>query len=102
MLFRSDIFVMPSIYETFGIVYIEAMSQGLPLIYTRGQGFDGQFKEGEVGYSVQSDSPSEISERVKAILKNYDYISEKCLSNVDKFSWDRIAGDYKKLYEGIV
>ena len=49
---KSDIFIMPSHKETFGLVYAEAMSQGLPVIYTRGQGFDGQFLEGEVGYSV--------------------------------------------------
>lgn len=40
--------------------------------------------------------------RVKDIVKNYDYISKKCVSNVDKFSWDRITGDYRKLYELIV
>ena len=45
----SDIFVMPSVTETFGLVYAEAMSQGLPVIYTKGQGFDGQFEEGEGG-----------------------------------------------------
>lgn len=99
---KSHIFVMPSLHETFGIVYIEAMSQGLPLIYTRGQGFDGQFKEGEVGYRVSSDSPGEISERVKDIVENYDLISERCLSNVDQFSWDRIAKIYRELYENIL
>jgi len=43
---------MPSITETFGLVYAEALSQGLPVLYTRGQGFDRQFEEGEVGYAV--------------------------------------------------
>lgn len=99
---NSDIFVMPSIHETFGIVYIEAMSQALPLIYTRGQGFDEQFEEGEVGYRVNSDSPSEIFERVKDIVDNYKYISDKCVSNVDKFSWDRIAKEYKEVYINIL
>ena len=37
----SDLYVMPSIRESFGRVYAEAMTQGLPVIYTRGQGFDG-------------------------------------------------------------
>ncbi|MED4207262.1 glycosyltransferase family 4 protein, partial [Neobacillus mesonae] len=41
---QSDIFIMPSIKESFGLVYAEAMSQGLPVIYTRGQGFDKHFK----------------------------------------------------------
>lgn len=40
---------MPSHKETFGLVYAEAMSQGLPIIYTKNQGFDGQFPDGYVG-----------------------------------------------------
>ena len=60
----SDIFIMPSKHETFGLAYAEAMSQGLPVIYTRGQGFDGQFNESEIGYSVKYDSAGEIVERI--------------------------------------
>ena len=40
-------FCLPSHAETFGLVYVEAMSQGLPIIY-EGQGFDKQFQDGEV------------------------------------------------------
>ncbi|MBZ2174079.1 glycosyltransferase [Schnuerera sp. xch1] len=70
-----DIFVMSSKYGTFGLVYAEAMSQGLPVIYIRGQGFDGQVNEGEVGYSVQYDSAEEIAKRIEDILDNYENIS---------------------------
>lgn len=91
----SDVFVMPSKHETFGLVYAEAMSQGLPIIYTKGQGFDGQFKEGEVGYSVQYNSADEIANRVKDILNNYEIISKNCIEKVDKFDWDKIA---KRIY----
>ena len=45
MIYReNDIYVMPSIIETFGLVYAEAMSQGLPVIYTRGQGLIDNLK----------------------------------------------------------
>src|SRR5699024_9621156 len=43
---ENDIFIMPSFSETFGLVYPEAMSQGLPVLYTKGQGFDGQYEDG--------------------------------------------------------
>ena len=43
---------MTSLGESFGLTYAEAMSQGVPVIYSKGQGFDGQFKEGVVGYHV--------------------------------------------------
>lgn len=89
---------MPSKHETFGLVYAEAMSQGLPVIYTRGQGFDGQFEEGEVGYSVQYDSAEEIVDRIKEILNNYKTISNNCVEKVDRFDWDEIARKYIEIY----
>lgn len=99
---NSDIFIMPSKHETFGLAYAEAMSQGLPAIYTRGQGFDGQFDEGEVGYSVQYNSVEEIARRIKDILGNYTTISSNCIKKVDRFGWDKIAYDYVKIYEKYV
>ena len=95
----ADIFVMPSHTETFGLVYAEAMSQGLPVIYTRGQGFDGQFEEGEVGYAVDSNDKEEIARRIMDIWNNYEEISQKCLDRVDKFKWDIIAERYVKIYK---
>ena len=44
------------------------MSQGLPVIYSRRQGFDGQPKDGEVGYSVQHDSTEEITKNEKILI----------------------------------
>jgi len=98
----NDIFVMPSVTETFGLVYAEAMSQGLPVIYTRGQGFDGHFKEGEVGYSVQYNSGKEVVKRIKDILDNYEAISSNCAEKVDKFDWNKIAEYYKNIYKSII
>jgi len=98
----NDIFVMPSITETFGLVYAEAMSQGLPVIYTRGQGFDGHFNEGEVGYSVQYNSAEEITERIKNILDNYEAISNSCITKVDRFDWNKIAKSYYSIYEDVL
>lgn len=96
---ESDIFVMPSKHETFGLVYVEAMSQGLPVIYTRGQGFDGQFTKGEIGYAVQYNSAEEIADRIEDILINYENISMNCIEKVDRFNWGRIAKSYNKIYD---
>ncbi|NMA31262.1 MAG: glycosyltransferase family 4 protein [Candidatus Methanofastidiosa archaeon] len=95
---ENDIFVMPSKTETFGLVYAEAMSQGLPVIYTKGQGFDGQFDEGEVGYSVTYNSAEEIADRVLDVLTNYEKISRNCIIKVDKFNWSKIAKEYIQIY----
>lgn len=98
----ADIFVMPSKHETFGLVYAEAMSQGLPVIYTRGQGFDGQFKEGEVGFSVTYDSAKEIADRTIDILNEYTNISNRCLTNVTKFKWNDIVEEYVRIYSTLI
>jgi len=91
---QSDIFIMPSLTETFGVVYIEAMTQGLPIIYTRAEGFDGFYKDGEIGYSVNPFDVNEIISRIEDIYANYDSISERCKIESYKFSWKKIAMDY--------
>jgi glycosyltransferase involved in cell wall biosynthesis len=96
---ENDIFVMPSITETFGLVYPEAMSQGLPVIYTRGQGFDGHFKEGEVGYSVNCHDEAEIALKILDIANNYEEISERCIKAVSKFNWSMLESCYRQIYE---
>ncbi len=98
---ENDIFILPSIHETFGLVYPEAMSQGLPVIYTRGQGFDGQFEDGEVGYSVDCYYPDEIAERIIDLNENYNKISNCCIRLVDKFDWVNISKKYNTLYSVI-
>ena len=98
----SDIFIMPSFTETFGLVYVEAMSQGLPIIYTRGQGFDKQFPSGVVGYDVDPNDVNEIVSCIEKIIKNYNSISKNCSENIDVYSWDRIVTLYKNKYEEII
>lgn len=99
---QNDIFVMPSVYESFGLVYAEAMSQGLPVIYTKGQGFDRQFDEGEVGYSVNCFDSKEIAITIEKIVSNYDLLSKNCLNNSDVFSWKDIENKYSYLYANIL
>lgn len=94
----SDVFVMPSHHETFGLVYAEAMSQGLPVIYTKGQGFDGQFKDGEVGYSVYDNDPKNIAVAIEDVIINYKKMQKNCLEQSKLYDWSRIARQYNDLY----
>ena len=98
----ADIFVMPSHAETFGLVYAEAMSQGLPVLYTRGQGFDGHFPDGTVGYAVSDRNPAELAERIERVLSEYGRLSENCSRLAGKFDWKKIAAQYAGLYARIV
>ena len=98
---NNDIFVMPSHTETFGLVYAEAMSQGLPVIYTKGQGFDGQFPEGEVGYHVDDHSKEAVADGIEKIVRSYGEISGRCLKNIERFRWMDICETYKSIYREI-
>jgi len=91
---ESDIFIMPSRTETFGVAYVEAMSQGLPIIYSRHEGFDGFYEQGEVGYAVNPMDVEEIVERIEDICAKYEQVSDRCLSEAAKFSWERIGACY--------
>jgi len=95
---KSDIFLMPSKYETFGLVYIEAMSQGLPIIFTEGQGVDGFFNPGEVGYSVKSRDVYTLIEKLYLIMDNYDSITTNCNMKSQQFSWVDISIKYIDIY----
>ncbi len=96
---EADIFVMPSHFESFGRVYAEAMTQGLPVVYTRGQGFDGIFPEGKVGYSVNDNDAYEIANRINDIINNYNAISGNCLEESDLFNWKTIAEELETIYK---
>jgi glycosyltransferase involved in cell wall biosynthesis len=83
---NSDIFFMTSFYETFGLVYVEAMSQGLPIIYTRGQGIDGFYQEGDIGFPVDPTNVEQARSCIESVIDNYQKISQNCVSFVDDFS----------------
>lgn len=96
---NADIFVMPSKHETFRLVYAEAISQGLPVIYTRNQGFDGQYQDGKVGYSVQYNNYYEVADKIMKICDDYYNISVNCVNYADAYSWSHISQKYKKIYD---
>ena len=98
---ESDVFVLPSVHETFGLVYAEALSQGLPIIYSAGQGFDGQFPQGEVGYAVDSNNPQEIAEKIRAILRDCPQFSQNAVNGGGRFRWNIVAQAYQNAIQGV-
>ncbi len=98
---NADIFIMPSITETFGLVYLEAMSQGLPVIYTKDQGIDGYFEDGFIGYGCTPRNQNMIADRVERVLEDYDDISARCTRAVHEFAWSKIASRYEEIYSSL-
>lgn len=95
---EHNIFVMPSFTETFGLVYAEAMSQGLPVVYTKGQGFDGHFPDGEVGCRVLAHDVDNIADGIEWVINNFDDIKKRVVELSHKFSWDELSKIYDKVY----
>ena len=95
---NSSIFIMPSFSETFGLTYIEAMTQGVPIIYSKNQGPDGYFDSNPVGCSVNPSSPDDIAIKISFILDNYSFYSTNCLAEFKRFSWSAIVDEYSRIY----
>lgn len=96
---QNDIFVMPSLGETFGLTYIEAMSQGLPIIGVQGTGVSEFFENGQVGQFLVQATDAQIADAVMMIVQQYESISNRCVLVVEKFSWDTIIAEYANIYE---
>lgn len=94
-----SMFAMTSIFETFGLVYLEALSQNLPVVFTKGQGIDGMFDE-SIGIAVDPLDVGEIKEAIKTILTNHEQYGSMNV-NFEEFEWKRIARNYFENYKKV-
>lgn len=99
---QCDLFIMVSQKETFGIVYPEALSMGLPIIYNKSEGFGGRYKDGFVGYGVDYGDIDQLCNAIKEIMSDYDSISKRCIQESKNYSWQRIVMSYEEDYKRIV
>lgn len=67
---RMDIFVLPSVYEGFGIVLLEAMAAGVPIVATNVDGIKEVVINGECGLLVPPKNPEAIADAVTQIITN--------------------------------
>lgn len=99
---NSHIFLMPSFTETFGLVYAEALTQRLPVVYTKNEGFDNIFENGFVGYSVIAFEIHDISSKIEQIIFNYNQIQKNTITVVNQFDWSVISQKYFQIYKTLV
>lgn len=101
----SDVLVMPSLSEPFGIVLLEAMACGLPIVATNVGGIPEIVQDGENGFLVEPESSEEIADRVLKLLENDDLrrrISQNNIEEVKNYSWEAVVDKLEKVYQGIV
>jgi glycosyltransferase involved in cell wall biosynthesis len=95
-IYRScDIFAMPSKVETFGLVYVEAISQGLPILYTSGEGIDGFFSE-KIGEGVDCRDTKDIARKLSKMIGFYENYLRKI--DLSGFRWDHVAQLHLSIY----
>lgn len=101
----ADIFLLPTHYEIFGMVLLEAMYYGNAVLTTRNGGSDTLIRDGENGFVLDAEDPSVWADR---ILQLYDAPEERALIGcsahrtvAEYFTWDALADRFLEAYRGI-
>jgi hypothetical protein len=97
----ADFFVYASVSETFGQVYLEAMSCGTPIVAARGEQMKEFFQNGVHGYTWK---PHDVESACKALslaMKNRSQLSENCRSTALNHSWQNAALQIETIYSNL-
>lgn len=100
----ADIFAMPSGFDTFGLVVLEAMAAGLPIIISKNVGARDLVKQGENGFILSADpSIDEIATSLTRLIdsKNRRLMGESGYRVACSHSWDKTADKVADLYQKI-
>jgi glycosyltransferase involved in cell wall biosynthesis len=97
---RCDVLVLPSAYETFGVVVIEALAAGKPVVATRCGGPEDTVSA-EVGELVPVDDPAALADALVRVLANLDrYEPSRLIRYVEeRFSYAEIAAKVRAVYD---
>lgn len=94
---QSDIFILPSINESFGMVYLEAMACGCITICCRNDGIDGIIKNNENGFTTEPDVEQirELLIRIKNMDANYlKILLQNSLDTIKQYGEKQCAENY--------
>jgi N-acetyl-alpha-D-glucosaminyl L-malate synthase BshA len=102
----SDLFLMPSQSESFGLSALEAMACGVPVVSSNAGGLPELNHHGETGYIAEIGDIDKMADYTLKLLtdKNvYSVFSENALDRaVNMFSSERIIPQYEKYYEKVL
>jgi D-inositol-3-phosphate glycosyltransferase len=103
----ADVCVVPSFYESFGLVALEAMACGTPVVASRVGGLTGTVRDSETGYLIPWRCPEPFAERLELLLGNEGLrraFGESGKEAVERFRWSNVAeavlGVYRDVIEG--
>lgn len=102
---KAQFFVMPSVREGFGIVYLEAMTNGCITIGTEEEGIADLIVNGENGFLVPPDDPAAIVQVVEWCIDHPSEaaaIAERGRRDAQELTWEKNATQYLKLFESLI
>ncbi|MBK6794329.1 MAG: glycosyltransferase [Anaerolineales bacterium] len=100
----AELLVMPSLYESFGMVALEAMASGIPVIASEVGGLGYLVQDGVTGYTVPDSDPGVLCERLSSLLGNNELrtsMGEKAAEYAKDYAWEKIATSIIKVYEEV-
>lgn len=95
---EHDVFIMPSFSETFGLAYVEALSQGLPAIHSRGEAISGLFTDGVVSAAVDPRNPDEMADAVEKLHASRPMTWRRCIEETQSYRWPSVAERVHAVY----
>jgi glycogen synthase len=101
-----DVFVAPSVYESFGLIYLEAMNYAKPVIGCRAGGIPEVIDDGVTGKLVDPESPIALAEAVVSLLQAPAKLREMGLAGrqrlLEKFTYLQMARGFERVYRSVV
>ncbi len=97
----ADVVVMPSYYESFGMVALEAMACGTPVIASQVGGLAFLVRDGETGFTVPEGDPSALCDRLTLLLGDRDLRAQmgaNAVQYAQGYKWETIAGRIAEVY----
>ena len=100
----ADVCVVPSYYEPFGIVPLEAMACGTPVVASKTGGLSYSVHNGKTGFLAKPRDRKELAEKILLTLElGKDQFREQCLKTAkQKFDWGKISDDYIKYFNLLI
>jgi glycosyltransferase involved in cell wall biosynthesis len=100
-----DIFILPSVDEAFGVVYLEAMSFKKPVIGTEGEGITDIIEDRVNGLLVKPKNVDSIVQKLKVLIESAqlrDELGTKGYNSIKELTWEKNARETFKIYEMIL